>query len=163
LPAVYREPDEPLDQGDILAGVPFVAREVQQLDIKVALGVVTSHGCDNEGYFRAVEREEAPRIVNTHPVHVAPIYTDLAYLEADGKLNQIKSGAVRRYFYLPEEDPLPEAVIDLFYEQPVPAVVLESLERRGSLSKDYWEYLLVHMWVRRSRMEPEDVFIGGLS
>lgn len=164
MPRVYRDPDEPLDQGDLLEDVPFVRRADDSIEVLPNLGIITSHGCDSERYFRYVSQGKDDTILATYPASVAPVYPAASRADlATGQLRLIGEGRMPRYFLLPEEEPHPERIIDLLYEQPIPARVLESLNRIGSISEDYWHYLLVHMWVRRSRMKPEDVFIGGLA
>lgn len=132
------------------------------MEVRKATGVVTSHGCDNEDYFREKEKKEDgdPEVVGTYPVHVAPL-RPAEHFRDGGKLGDIQGGRVRRFFFLPEEADQPAFVVDLLHEQAVPAVLLESLKCDRRLTDEMWDRLLVHMWVRRSRKQPEDVFVDG--
>jgi hypothetical protein len=157
---VYREHEHPLDQGDILEAVPFLRRRLATLNTFTAAGVVMSHGCECEGFERLAAEENPNRIrLETYPVHLAPIYPpDNIEANQPGILGDIAKGRVRRYFLLPAEDGHPEAIVDFYYEQPVPASMLTELNRRGSLTEEAWLRLMAHLFAFRTRLviDPAD-------
>lgn len=159
MPDVYEaaDPKEPLNHGDILPDVPLVARRLDALEPTENRAVITSHGCDNEKYFRHKEKETGGHILQTYPVMVAPLYAASGVGDA-GLQGDIEAGRVRRYFFLPADDGSEALVADLFYEQPVPAILLENLKPTHRLTREWWLRFLVHLWVQRSRLDPDDVF-----
>lgn len=162
MPGVYRELGDVLDQGDLLVDVPFLRREgAAEPSVVTELGIVTSNGCQCERFTEAQARGASQEIIQTYPLHVAPVYDAASYDK--GLQGDIRKGRVRRHFWIPREGEMPDLIVDLFYDQPVPAIALSDLHRVASISTDLWYALLVHAWTFRSHINPDDVFIGGLA
>lgn len=150
---VLREHEHDIDQGDILNEVPFVERRGSGVFKIEMLGMVTSHGCTCEKYTRLRDSGEADdHFLETYTLHVTPL---MAASRFDGnELGNIRSGRVRQYHALPASDVLPELVLDLNLEQPVPAILLLELKRRASLAEAFWDRFVIHRFVFQTRRDP---------
>jgi hypothetical protein len=156
--AVYGPPEGKLNQGDVLEDVPFYVRRGGDLARVEGPGLVTSNSCDYDK-FAELRAGLTRQQKLTWPLSVAP-------LSGLGELSSAAAGDARRYrhtryFYLPKERPHPEQIADLWWEQPIPIVVLEQLPRRASLSEDHRLRLWVFTFHRRTRLDPAHVFVGG--
>lgn len=156
---VYGDPEEPerLNQGDILAGVSFNGVDARDPGrALISSGVVMAHDCQCDKFYAEREKGISEEVEATWPIIVAPVYP-LEALRED-QIWQVRERRVRRYFYLPEEDEMDELVVDLDREQAVPAVTLLPPDRLACLSEETRRMLYVHLWVLRTRLNPDDVF-----
>ena len=156
---VYGDPEEPerLNQGDLLANVPFVGQDSRDLSkVTEMLGVVTSNSCDCDKFFRARELGINEEIEATWPISVAPAHPP--ELLTGGQAGDARNGRMPRYFPVPEEGDMTELVVDLWREQAVPALTLLTLERAACLSGEHLHRMYIHAWVLRTRIKPEKAF-----
>lgn len=154
---VYEDRDEPVNQGDIFEDVPFVLPRGEERPTVELMGMIISHDCDCDKFFSERDRgrlEEPERFC----VAVAPAYP-CEELQG-GQCGDARAGRIRRFFWLPAERDLPELVIDLWFEQPVPITQLLDRSRRVSLSDDYRRRLHIQIWELRTRI-PAARFLGG--
>jgi hypothetical protein len=158
LTPVYREPEtDRLNQGDVLVGVPFVGQDANDRGgVTEMLGLVTAHSCDCDKFFEARRKDLSPELLATWPILVAPAHPP--ELLIGGQAGDARKGRMPRYFPIPTEDERPELVVDLWREQAVPAVILERLDRQGSLSAEMIRRFYIHLWTLRTRIKPETVF-----
>ena len=154
--APFRAVDASLDEGDILANVPFAAWRDDRWEVKPVRGVVTSHGCACEDYYRAMaagKTSQARKIA----LHVAPIRA--IGDRPDEKLQKIRAGEVWRYFYVyGEQGTLQDQLVDLDSEQAIPAAALAELPKVARLATWQWRGLLIHVTVNRWARKPEEIF-----
>lgn len=121
-------------------------------------GLVTSHSCDIDKY----EEEKHGLSGNQKkawPVSVAPLFS-LETLSA-GQAGDVRSSRHRRFFHIPREGPNREMMADLWFEQPVPLVLLLPLSRMATLSPEWLARLWTHAFVGLTRKDPAEVFVGG--
>lgn len=156
--AVYGAPDGDLNQGDVLANVPFYGRQEHGNELVTVPGLVLSHSCDIDK-FDEVKHTLTGNQRKRWPVQMLPLMTPAALDK--GALGDTKGGRHRRYFYIPKEGHHQELVADFWLAQPVPLVVLKRLQRLATLSDEYLAKLWTHAFVAISRKEPTDVFQGG--
>jgi hypothetical protein len=119
-----------LDQGEILADVPFVRWEDDK-PIFEALrrGIITSHGCACEDYERAAKEAARSRKAGAVMLHVAPIEPATQYRD---RQEAIARGEFLDHFYISGEGTvLKSHVVDLTKEQAIPASVLSRCMRTG--------------------------------
>jgi hypothetical protein len=148
---------ETLDEGDILANVPFAVWGDGAWRVKSVRGIVTSHGCACEDYARAVAAGRSSQARKIR-LHVAPIRAITG--QPEDKLAQIRDGKVWRFFYVYGDggQTLQDQVVDLDDEQAIPATVLWELPRVARLAPWQWRALLMHITVNRWGRSPEDIF-----
>lgn len=156
--AVYRSPEGDLNQGDVLANVPFYVRQEHGNTLVPAPGLVLSHSCDIDK-FDEEKHKLAGNVRKRWPVQMIPLMSPAAMDQ--GALGDTKAGRHKRYFYIPKEGHHQELVADFWLAQPVPLVVLKSLQRLATLSDDYLARLWTHSFVAISRKQPTEVFQGG--
>lgn len=155
---VHRDHAYEIDQGDVLESVPFIVRRGSNATVRPGLGVVTSHGCECERYTRERDERAAPMSFLEHyPLQVAPLRPP-DQPNNQGLLGDIRRGRVLRYFFVPAEGELPDLVVNLIHEQPIPAILLLQLRRVASLNEEYWLRLVVHIFRLQSHKNPEQVF-----
>jgi hypothetical protein len=147
---VYQAREEPLNQGDIFADVPFTV-PVGDYERTGAVhpGLVVSHDCDCDK--AAARAEGAPPDLLL--ITVVPVYP-LSRLAATGQAGDIREGRISRYFYLPAEGDLEEQCADFWLEQPAPLMLLRRRPRRACLSDEYRGLMLLHIWRLRARDTP---------
>lgn len=155
---VYGPPEKELNQGDVVADVPFIGRRLRDTTSVVLPGLITSNGCDLDKYWEL--REDLSRNQKlAWPVTLAPLH-GLEGLD-HGAAGDARGNRHRRYFYIPAEGQQPEMVADLWLQQPVPLALVQRLERRATLSDEWVARLWLHAFVTFTRRDPEDVFVGG--
>jgi hypothetical protein len=91
---VFRPHDEHLDEGDILAGVPFGKWTDGTLgEGTPGRGIITSHGCACEDHERAVDlgRTQAARKVM---LHVAPLQPAV-HFRAESQRDRCRAAPIR--------------------------------------------------------------------
>jgi hypothetical protein len=155
---VYGPPEKDLNQGDLIAEVPFISRRRRDCEAVVLAGLVTTNSCDLDKYTEL--RDSLTRNQRlAWPVTVAPLYglEDLDRAAA----GDVRAHRHRRYFYLPREAPQPEMMADLWLQQPVPLSVITRLNRLATLSDEWLARLWLHAFITFSRRDPKDVFVGG--
>lgn len=154
---VYEDRGEPVNQGDIFDGVPFVLPHGQERPSAEFMGMVISHDCDCDKFFNERERGRLPE-PERFCLTVAPAYP-CEELQG-GQCGDARAGRIRRFFWLPAERDLPELVIDLWFEQPVPMTELLGRQRLVSLSDEYRRRLHIQIWELRTRIAAAQ-FLGG--
>jgi hypothetical protein len=149
------DPKVALDQGMILANVPFVKWEGGKAKLdSPGRGIITSHGCACEDYERAVARgrsSQADRVM----LQVAPLKPAKAFGD---KIETIKQGIQLDCFFIEGDASLADQVVDLTREQGIPASVLASCKKAGQIADWQWSGLLVHIAVSRFHQTPEELF-----
>lgn len=156
--AVYGQPEGAINQGDIRSGVPFYVRQHYGFRLVSTLGLIVSHSCDIDKYDE-VKHQLTNNEQKRFPILVAPLY-GLGSLSKDDAGN-VRAGKHRRYFYISPEGRHNEQLADLWLTQPVPLLVVRSLPRLASLSREYLAKFWAHSFVTLSRKDPADVFVGG--
>jgi hypothetical protein len=156
--ALQKLDDHLLDQGDVLADVPFVRwRDGKPTFGSKGLGIITSHGCACEDYERALEAHrssQAERVM----LQVAPLKPAKVFGE---KIEVIKSGTHLDLFYVQGEGSrLADQVVDLTREQGIPASVLAACKKCARIADWQWRALLVHVAVSRFHQQPEKLFLN---
>jgi len=155
---VYGPPDGPLNQGDVIAGVPFYIRQDHSRELVSVPGLVYSHSCDIDKYDET-KHSLTGNQKKRWPVQMIPL---LSPKNVDaGALGDVKAGRHRRYFYLPKESPHHELVADFWLAQPIPLLVVQGLQRVATLSDEHLAKLWTHSFVAVSRKDPARVFQGG--
>lgn len=154
----YRKHEYRLDQGDLLAKVPFTLETADGHQIVQTTGVLTSHGCDCERIERTPRESAAWPLLR---VHVAPIQPATAF-PSDGTVGNIRAGRVPRYYALPREGQIPEYVVDFWYEQPIHPEKLLGLQRIASLTEEEWIKMMIQHFVGRVHKDPADIFRDSL-
>lgn len=156
---VYGPPEKELNQGDLIAEVPFVKRRLHDVVlVPPLLGLITSNSCDIDKY----EEQHDSLTRNQRlafPLTLAPVY-GLGQLDA-GSAGDVRSHRHRRFFYLPAADGHPECLADIWMQQPVSLELVRRLPRVATLDREWLARLWLHLFVMFTRREPEDVFIGG--
>lgn len=153
----FQPHNERLDQGDVLTDV----RLVKWTDGEVALAggvrvVVTSNGCTCEDYERVVAAGQTQKAAKMM-VQVAPLRPATNFPQ--GRLEEIRSGKHLDFFYVyGKATVLPDHVVDVTREQPVPAHVLAKCAKVARLAEWQWQALLIHLTVSRFHQEPADLF-----
>lgn len=155
---VYGQPDGKLNQGDVLRGVPFLVRRAGDLDRIEANGLITSNSCDYDKFAETRNKLERNQMLRW-PLAVAPL-SDLSIV-SPAAAGDVRNYRHLRYFYLPREGSQSQQMADMWHEQPVPIVTLERLERIACLSDEHLLKLWTFAFVRRTRLDPADVFKGG--
>jgi hypothetical protein len=146
-----------LDQGEILADVPFVRWEDgKPIFGAVRRGIITSHGCACEDYERAAKEAERSRKAGAVMIHVAPIAPATQYRD---RQEAIARGEFLDYFFIfGEGSILKDHVLDLTREQAIPASVLAKCKKISRIADWQWKGLLVHIAVSRFHQQPEELF-----
>jgi hypothetical protein len=119
--------------------------------------VITSHGCACEDYERelAAGRTQAASKVM---LQVAPLRAITGMPQH--RVDEIKSGRQLDYFYVyGEQNRLPDHLVDLALEQPVPASLMSRCTKIARLAPWQWRHLLVHIAVSRFHQTPEELFL----
>jgi hypothetical protein len=145
-----------LDEGDVLANIPFVKWKDGVPEITPKRGIITSHGCACEDYERALamgRTSAAAKIL----LRVAPCRTLESNFPED-KLEAIRNGETWQYFYVEGDETFGPQILDLDNEQPVPASILNDLDRVARLAPWQWKRLLMHMAVHRFHRQAEEIF-----
>jgi hypothetical protein len=112
--------------------------------------MVISHHCDCDKFQAEKEKGDAHDMARW-PIAVAPVYR-LGDLQG-GQDGDARAGRIRRFFYLPAEADHEERVVDLWFEQPIPAIVLMKKDREASVSDDWLRRLHIQIWELRSRVD----------
>jgi hypothetical protein len=151
----YAGHDYELHHGDLLEEVPFFERWAfgeEQLVRYRCLGVVTSHGCVCERFLRKRDSGKASdQELASYTLHVSPV--DKIDDFDPGILGDIRKGRVHDLFALPSEGKLPEFIVDLSQEQPIPAATVMELRRMASLSEDCMWALMLHRFRYQTRVD----------
>lgn len=140
------QPDSPLEQGDILDGVPLVfwsldekadplgQRESVEATARV---VVLTQSCD-------LANQKTTRI-QVAVVHEAQALVDTGIIRASLIRDQISRHRVYGWYFLPAGDDFPESIVSLHDLHTVPRPMLEQLVKDGkrvvSLGTPYREHL----------------------
>lgn len=156
---MYGPPEGGLNQGDVIAGVPFYSRQDHgQGTLVVAPGLVFSHSCDLDKYDEEKSKLDGNQR-KRWPVQMLPLVSPATFDRAT--LGDVRAGRQRRFFLLPKEGRHQELVADFWLAQPVPLLVVKSLNRVATLSDEYLAKLWTHAFVTMTRKKPSDVFQGG--
>jgi hypothetical protein len=155
---VYGKPEGKLNQGDLLRNVPFLMRRGGDLSRQEANGLITSNSCDYDKFVELRAKLDRNQRL-AWPLSVAPL-SGLEILSS-AAAGDARAGRHRRFFYVPRESSLQEQIADMWHEQPIPIVILERLDRVASLSDESLFKLWAYTFVRRTRLDPADVFKGG--
>lgn len=150
-----------LDQGEILANVPFVRWEDgTPVFNAVRRGIVTSHGCACEDYERAAAEDERSRKAGAIMLQVAPISPATQYRDNQ---EAIARGEFLDFFFIAGEGTiLKDQVVDLTREQAIPASVLAKCKKTARIADWQWKALLIHIAVSRFHQQPEELFLKEL-
>lgn len=156
------KPDDPLSQGDVIDGCPFLVWEQSYRNdnppwepVRLLLrGVVLTQSCD-------LEWKKTTRVV-VAVVHTAQDMVDQGKL----KKSQIRNGVVRHkvygWYFLPKGPRLPESVVDLRDLHTLPRAILEQLAREGKrvcrIKTPYREHMAQHFSVTYSRIALEEPY-----
>jgi hypothetical protein len=153
--------DHLLDEGDILSEVPFIKWEDGEATVGGgARGLVTSNGCACEDYDRALAAGRGQAAAKVM-IQVAPLRPAASY--PSHRLDEIASGQQLDFFLVHgKAGVLPDHVVDLTREQPVPASVLAGCPKIARLAAWQWKALLIHIAVSRFHQKPEDLFRADL-
>jgi hypothetical protein len=145
-----------LDQGDVLADVPFVKWEGDKASPgKRNPGLITSHGCTCEDYYRALKQGSSA--VNRVWVQVAPLRPASDF--DDKTIAEVREGVqLDRFFVEGDGSRLRDQVAILTREQPFQASLLAGCKRAVRIADWQWERLLIHMTVSRFHARPEQIF-----
>jgi hypothetical protein len=124
-----------VNQGDIFEAVPF---PVGRADGAPSWGMVISQDCDADKFLKPKTPLTADQIARFRitVAHVHPI-DELS----DSWAKAVRDDKMPRFLLMPEEDGLPDLVVDLWLEQPVLMTELLDCERIASLSPE-WRYKL---------------------
>jgi xanthine dehydrogenase iron-sulfur cluster and FAD-binding subunit A len=156
----FKPHDQHLEQGDIFSDVPLIKWKSGKLVQKPGRAIITAHGCACEDYERAVDAgrtQAAEKLV----LHVAPLRQTQGVPEH--RLDEIRSGEQLDYFYIyGTPNKLTDQLLDLTYEQPVPAHVLEGCTKIARIADWQWRRLLVHQTVSRFHQKPETIFLANV-
>ncbi len=146
-----------LDQGEILADVPFVRwKDDKPIFEALRRGIITSHGCACEDYERAAKEAARSRKAGAVMLHVAPIEPATQYRD---RQEAIARGEFLDYFFISGEGTvLKSHVVDLTKEQAIPASVLSRCKKVSRIADWQWKRLLVHIAVSRFHQQPEELF-----
>ena len=148
-----------LNQGDVLRGVPFIARkDLGAKNLAALPGLVVSHSCDVDKYDED-KRSLEGNVKKAWPVTVVPLLSP-AQLD-EGVLGDVRAHRQYRYFYLPREAQHQELIADLWQMQPVPRIAIQRLERMATLSDDYLQRLWAALIVLFTRVDPGAVLSDG--
>lgn len=147
--SVYAERGEPLNQGDIFHAVEFSIARGGDRTIETFDGMVISHHCDCDKFHVEKGKGDAHDI-ERFPIALAPVYK-LEDLKG-GQGGDAKACRIRRFFFIEAEGDREELVVDLWWEQPIPAVVLLEKERIASVSDDYLRRMHIQLWELRTRV-----------
>lgn len=140
MPAYADRSEDDANQGDIFIDVPFVVGPQS-----AAWGMIVSHDCDCDKFLKP--KTPIPDDQRSlWPITMAPVHP-IDELTG-GRMKAVREGEMPRYFYLPEENGLPELVADLWLEQPIPMEQVLACGRRASLS-DEWR---VRLWTQIIRL-----------
>ncbi len=153
-----KKSDATLDQGDLLADVPFLRWRNGEAEFgSKHRGVVTSNGCTCEDYERYVEAGKSSAAARVF-IQVAPLRPALQYPEKQQE--EARAGEQQDYFYVfGEGTVLKDQVADLTLEQPFPAALLLDCKKIARLEDWQWKRLLIHTAVSRFHQEPETLFL----
>lgn len=149
--APFRPHEGTLDEGDVLANVPFGRWKDEQWGVKQKVrGVITSEGCACEDYERALKAGK-PQKANKIWLHVAPL---VEVKDQDPEqIAQIKNGDFTQWFYVEgEAGTLGPQLVDLDREQAIPASVLAGLTKITRLAEWQWRKLLLQVIFNRTHM-----------
>ncbi len=151
-------PDQPLDQADIVDGVPLL--EIKNFDVRASdnpsIGVslqrviVLTQTCD-------LVQRKASRVVVAQVFEAAEL-ARAGILKANDIRGPIRAARVWGVYYLPKQAELnlPEMIVDFRHVQSVPIQVLEALCRAGlsraRLQCPYREHLAQHFAQTYSRI-----------
>lgn len=151
-------PEEPIDQGDILAGCPLVFPKEYNLDASPAVRL-------NEVLSRVIVLTQTCDFANDKTIWVlvglvldARAAIDQAMLKAVDIKGPVRAGRVWGWYYLPRSDAhgLPEMIVDLRQLHTVRLDMLVELCRRGQrqarLQPLYREHLGKHFGDTYSRI-----------
>lgn len=157
--AVYGPPEGGLNQGDVIAGVPFYARRDHgQGSLVVVPGLVFSHSCDIDKFDEEKHKLDG-NARKRWPVQMLPLLTPASF--DTSVLGEVRAGRHRRYFLIPKESRHQELLADFWLAQPIPLLVVKSLTRVATLSDEYLAKLWTHAFVAITRRNPSEVFHGG--
>jgi len=156
--APFQAHDARLDQGDILANVPFVKwKDGSSTPATPGRGIITSNGCACEDYERALAAGHT-QAANKLMLQVAPLrlVRDLP----EHRVDEIQSGRQLDSFWVYGDDGtvLGDQRIDLTYEQPIPASVLIDCTKIARIAPWQWRALLIHIAVARFHQKPATLF-----
>jgi hypothetical protein len=150
------DPKVQLDQGMILADVPFVKWENGKAKLESpGRGIITSHGCACEDYERAANAEGRSSQADRVMLQVAPLKPAKAFGD---KIETIKRGVQLDCFFVEGDGSIADQVVDLTREQGIPASVLAECKKSGQIADWQWKALLVHIAVSRFHQTPEELF-----
>jgi len=121
-------------------------------------GLVLSHSCDIDKYDEQ-KHKLAGNAQKRWPVQMVPLMTPSGFDK--GTLGDVRAGRHHRYFLLPKEGPHQDLLADFWLAQPVPLLVVKSLQRVATLSEEYLAKLWTHAFVVTTRKKPSEVFQGG--
>jgi hypothetical protein len=154
--APFQPTDAYLNEGDVIAAVPFAKWTGTDWKVNSKRAVITSHGCACEDYRRHIEAgqtSKARKVV----LHVAPLAEVRDVPEEKRQI--IRAGEMWRYFYLTGQDGvLADHLVDLDAEQAIPAEVLQGLTKIARIADWQWQALLIHITVNRWGRSAEDIF-----
>jgi hypothetical protein len=150
--------DGVLDQGDILANVPFVKWKdgVPGPGGGKARGIITAHGCWCEDYYRAIRAgrtQQATKLM----LHVAPV-VPARTLPEENRAQIEAGGYFDRFYVYGDGGQLEDHVLDFSKEQTIPAHVLAECPKIARIDHWQWARLLIHQTVSRFRQPPEELF-----
>jgi hypothetical protein len=156
--ALQKLDDHLLDQGDVLANVPFVRwKDGKPTFGAKSLGIITSHGCACEDYERALDKPGRSSQADRVMLQVAPLKPAKAFGD---KVEVIRSGSQLDCFFVQGEGSvLADQVVDLTREQGIPASVLVPCKTVTRIADWQWRALLVHVAVSRFHQQPEKLFL----
>lgn len=153
----FKPTDAHLDQGDVLANVPFAKWKDGKLSLGGgARGIVTSNGCACEDYERAIAagRSQAAAKIMVQVAPLRPVAT-----MPEHRIDEIQLGKHLDFFYLyGEPGVLPDHFVDLSREQPVPAALLSACAKIARVADWQWHGLLIHLAVSRFHQVPASLF-----
>jgi hypothetical protein len=155
----FKAHDDLLDQGDVLAKVPFVKWvDGKPVPGTAVRGVVTSNGCTCEDYERALKKgsSAAARIwIQVAPLRPAKDFRD--------KVDEIREGKRLDHFFIEGDgEKLQDQVVILTREQPFPGSLLAASDKVARLADWQWNAMLVHMAVSKFHAPPGDLFQNEL-
>lgn len=124
---VYQDRPDPINQGDIFDGVPFLDPPSGEM----SWGMVISHDCDADKFLQPA-RPLTQTAFESWRLTVAVVHPvdELG----GGRAGDVRADRMPRYFYLEAERDLPELCADLWTVQPVRAAELVECDRVASLS-----------------------------
>jgi hypothetical protein len=157
----FRPLDEHLEQGDILANVPFVKwRDGKVVEGGGSRGIITSNGCSCEDYERAQESGHTQKAAKLM-LHVAPIRGTEGVPEE--KRTEVESGEhLDRFYVYGDGAVLGDQILDFTREQPIPASVLDGCPKIARIADWQWQRLLIHQSVSRFHQRPGELFRADL-